>query len=100
MKQLIFRSALLVLIAVGTAAAFGFARSNAAREDCPGTVACPLTGEEVCKDRCPLLTAQRSDCPGKIACPITGEPACADECPLEAAQATDAGLPPCCRQKQ
>ena len=24
------------------------------REDCPGKMTCPLTGELVCKDRCPL----------------------------------------------
>lgn len=30
---------------------------DAARADCPGQVACPLTGELVCKDRCPLIGA-------------------------------------------
>lgn len=24
------------------------------RADCPGTIVCPLTGEEICKDQCPL----------------------------------------------
>lgn len=29
------------------------------RPDCPGTVVCPLTGEAVCRDRCPLNAEQR-----------------------------------------
>ena len=30
---------------------------NAERADCPGQVTCPLTGELVCKDRCPLTSS-------------------------------------------
>jgi len=29
---------------------------------------------------------EREDCPGKIICPITGELICADQCPAEAAK--------------
>lgn len=100
MKQVALRSALLALIVGGTVVAYGFSRSNAAQENCPGTVVCPLTGEDVCKDRCPLLDANRLDCPGKISCPATGEPICRDECPLADVRQTDADLPPCCRAKQ
>jgi hypothetical protein len=32
----------------------GLAASNIGRSDCPGQIVCPLTGELVCKDRCPL----------------------------------------------
>lgn len=31
--------------------------------------------------------ASRADCPGKIVCPLTGELVCRDECPLNAAAA-------------
>ena len=30
------------------------ALSESERPDCPGKIICPLTGELVCKDRCPL----------------------------------------------
>lgn len=28
------------------------------------------------------VASERSDCPGKIMCPITGETICADQCPV------------------
>ena len=28
--------------------------SGEKREDCPGKIICPLTGQEICKDQCPL----------------------------------------------
>jgi hypothetical protein len=40
--------------------AFGgmmFASPTSERPDCPGKIVCPLTGQLVCKDRCPLNTA-------------------------------------------
>jgi hypothetical protein len=47
----------------------------------------------------------RPDCPGRIVCPITGDTICADQCPLEA-QAREVSLPvteaplrPCCTGK-
>ncbi len=36
---------------------------SSTRADCPGKVVCPLTGEPVCKDRCPLNEAQKEDKP-------------------------------------
>ena len=92
---------LLLMLGV-TVAAYGFSRAGE-RADCPGKVVCPLTGEDVCKDRCPLTGASRTDCPGKIACPLSGEFVCRDECPLGAAGKTaeaDEELPPCCRGKK
>ncbi|MBW3542718.1 MAG: hypothetical protein KY476_20835 [Planctomycetes bacterium] len=83
-------------------AAFGFSRSTE-RADCPGKVICPLTGEEVCKDRCPLVDSSRADCPGKVECPLTGELVCRDRCPLDASaerSTSEDELPPCCRSKQ
>lgn len=99
MKRMAFTLALLAVVTGGSVLAFGITRPSAGRLDCPGTVACPITGEEVCKDRCPLLNTNRSDCPGQIACPITGELVCRDECPLtKTAEATDL-KPACCRAK-
>ncbi|MEX0701788.1 MAG: hypothetical protein WD069_06800 [Planctomycetales bacterium] len=101
-----------LVVALGVAlGAYALTRSQAStaeadqvQSDCPGRIVCPLSGEEVCKDQCPLLDANRSDCPGKIECPIDGELVCRDECPLGAdsgAEArSEADLPPCCRVGQ
>lgn len=45
--------------------------------------------------------AQRADCPGKINCPLTGELVCKDRCPLgeQAASEQSAELPACCRTR-
>lgn len=46
--------------------------------------------------------AERADCPGKIVCPLTGELVCEDRCPLGAqkAEATEeTAVPACCRAK-
>ena len=91
---------LLLMLGVSVAA-YGFSRAGE-RADCPGKVNCPLTGEEVCKDRCPLVDADRPDCPGNVECAASGELVCRDECPLEAdgtkAEA-EKDLPACCRGK-
>lgn len=45
---------------------------------------------------------QREDCPGKIICPITGDLICADECPAESAKTVElpvADVPACCAGK-
>ena len=99
MKRIALWSALLSLVFGGAALTYGFARADAGRTDCPGTVVCPLTGDEVCEDRCPLLKADRSDCPGQIVCPITGEPTCRDECPLAKVDEATNATPACCRTK-
>ena len=43
-----------VLLALGAGITAFATSGRAARPDCPGTIVCPLTGEAVCKDRCPL----------------------------------------------
>jgi len=94
-------SSILLLVGV-TMAASGIGRSDQ-RADCPGTVTCPIDGEEVCKDQCPLIDASRDDCPGKVECPLTGELVCRDQCPLAASDdkaGSEDELPPCCRDKQ
>jgi len=55
--------------------------TNSQRTDCPGKIICPLNGDQVCKDQCPLIDKNRADCPGKIECPINGELVCKDRCP-------------------
>jgi len=86
-------------IAASSLGAFGLA-SQQQRPDCPGKIVCPLTGELVCRDRCPAIDQQRDDCPGRIECPINGELVCKDRCPLgaEAEADAEAALPACCRK--
>jgi hypothetical protein len=44
---------------------------SAQRADCPGQIVCPLTGELVCKDRCPLDSTAQASTPvkAKACCP-------------------------------
>ena len=105
-KTLILKKGLWIvglLLMLGlTVAAYGFSRAGEPA-DCPGKIDCPLTGQEVCKDRCPLVDANRADCPGKVDCPLTGDLVCRDECPLGAGGKTaksDEELPPCCRSEK
>ncbi len=88
--------AVVGLIVAAAGATAGFQRS-----DCPGKIICPLTGDEVCKDQCPLADAARDDCPGKIECPIDGSLVCRDQCPLASVE-NGATQPQrsCCRKDQ
>lgn len=45
---------------------------------------------------------QRADCPGKIVCPLTGDLVCKDRCPLgeQTAAQQSAELPACCRARK
>lgn len=88
-------------IAASGLGAFGLASQGTQRADCPGKIICPLTGELVCRDRCPAVDQQRDDCPGRIECPINGELVCKDRCPLgeEADIAQAIELPACCRAR-
>lgn len=46
---------IMILLAIGAGAtAYAAASARSQRQDCPGKIICPLTGEPVCKDRCPL----------------------------------------------
>tara|TARA_R110002049_G_scaffold215606_1_gene387097 strand:- start:54354 stop:54680 length:327 start_codon:yes stop_codon:yes gene_type:complete len=95
-------TSILLLMGVTMAASGGFSGSNE-RTDCPGKVTCPINGEEVCKNQCPLIDASRTDCPGKVECLLTGELVCRDQCPLGASTDTAGSeneLPPCCRSKK
>jgi hypothetical protein len=81
---------------VGGSSAYQLASSGPRRADCPGRIICPITGDEVCRDRCPLVDPDRPDCPGKIECPLTGELVCRDRCPLNEEQAKPVGATPSC----
>jgi len=87
----------LVAIAMGGLAAYSLASARAEARHCPGKVVCPITGDEVCKDKCPLVDADRADCPGKIECPLSGEPVCSDQCSLGQASSVK---PSCCEDSQ
>ena len=94
---------LLTLAAVAILSGAAYSTSLATmgeRSDCPGKITCPIDGEKVCKDRCPLIDANRSDCPGKINCPLTGELVCRDECPIYATTQAKEGktVRSCCLQ--
>ena len=53
-----------------------------------GVVACSLA----------FASTQRADCPGKIECPLTGELVCRDKCPLaDTSDDTMAPKPSCCQ---
>lgn len=43
--------------------------------------------------------AEREDCPGKIVCPITGELICADQCPAKTVSLPVSEAPSCCAGK-
>jgi hypothetical protein len=96
---------------VGLVAVAGIvlAQSRGERPDCPGKIACPHTGETICRDtskpacQCPTVDPNRLDCPGLIVCPLTGELVCKDRCPLhksgKTADAQQEAIPPCCAKK-
>ncbi|WP_425399184.1 hypothetical protein [Aeoliella sp.] len=84
----------LVAIAVGGLTTYSLALASGDGSTCPGKVVCPITGDEVCQDECPLNDANRADCPGKVECPLTAELVCSDECPLGLESAVT--KPSCC----
>lgn len=43
-----------------------------------------------------LLNPLRDDCPGRVNCPLTGELVCIDLCPLAAARESKAAAPAYC----
>ena len=99
------RRPLLGLVALSLAAlgGLGLASTSAGRADCPGRIICPVTGEMVCRDRCPAADPNRDECPGRIECPITGELVCRDLCPARGTVAESArtgSRPSCCQPEK
>lgn len=83
MGKLVRRSVFAALALSGAVALpLAFASNRQERSDCPGKVVCPLTGEEVCRDQCPVRnTASPADIGAGLA------------------SAAETGLPSCCRQQ-
>ena len=42
--------------------------SGEKREDCPGKIICQITGEEICKDQCPLTKGATAEPVGASCC--------------------------------
>lgn len=62
-KRIVWSAVALSVVGTGIVAYALAGNANGGRPDCPGTIVCPLTGETVCRDRCPLNAEQ----PGKAA---------------------------------
>lgn len=109
MLKLVLPITLFAAVALGVTAFAVSSSSPTERDDCPGKIVCPLTGELVCEDQCPVgtesdiastnatlqLDATRADCPGRIVCPLTGELVCEDQCPVDEKTSTE-DLAECC----
>ncbi len=101
MKRTAMWTAAAVLALTGGLFAYQLAFASGGRAECPGKIICPITGEEICKDQCPLMDQDRPDCPGKIECPLTGDLVCRDRCPLGAEKAkADTAVPSCCQGRK
>lgn len=69
--------AITAIALIGTGATIGWAGSHGAvaRNDCPGVITCPMTGEPVCVDRCPAApgatgsVAAKTIDPPRACCP-------------------------------
>ncbi|GJQ27680.1 MAG: hypothetical protein HBSAPP02_27120 [Phycisphaerae bacterium] len=60
MQRLLIPITMVVTVGLAVAAYAVNSRVSADRPDCPGKIVCPLTGEEVCRDRCPLNKSERT----------------------------------------
>ncbi len=67
-KSIVWTVAALVIAGAGVGAYAVAGSCGAARADCPGTIVCPLTGETVCGDRCPLNAKQDETAAGSTCC--------------------------------
>lgn len=57
------------IVTAGAAAACVSSNRSAEREDCPGKIICPITGDLICADECPAETAKT------VALPVADVPA-------------------------
>jgi len=60
MKKTLLCAALLTLSLVGGVFAY---RAVSERADCPGKIICPITGQEICADQCPLDKQPQAEVP-------------------------------------
>lgn len=75
MTKLLAIAGVVGLLGVGTGW-MAVGASNSTRPDCPGKIVCPLTGEQVCKDRCPVTAAHIPPTAAE-----TAETLCGGACP-------------------
>lgn len=54
MTRKTFIALMATTIAASSLGAFGLVSQTQDRPDCPGKIVCPITGELVCRDRCPI----------------------------------------------
>jgi hypothetical protein len=94
MTRATFLATALFAVAATSFGAMGFASPEAKEADCPGKIVCPITGDLVCRDKCPRVDMSRLDCPGRIECPVDGQLICKDSCPV--GKPVNEELPPCC----
>ena len=52
----------LTLAVLAASSGYGVSSTENDRPDCPGQITCPLDGQPVCRDRCPV-TAPQTDQP-------------------------------------
>lgn len=97
MRKMAWIAASALVLACGPCCTYKVSSASDDRADCPGKIICPITGEEICKDQCPLTDPDRPNCPGRIECPLTGELVCRDRCPLGPVSATQGDAPSFCR---
>lgn len=68
MLKLTIPIALVVAVAIAATAYAVASSSSADRADCPGKIVCPITGDLVCNDRCPLGTGPQEERPSLPSC--------------------------------
>lgn len=68
---------LIVAVALIAGGAVSIASSG---NDCPGVMTCPLTGQVICVERCPITHPDAEPCPGTKVCPTTGQTICVERC--------------------
>ncbi len=59
MRRKIVGMVLAGLVLAGGILAFELETNREQRPDCPGKIVCPVSGELVCRDRCPLKGEQK-----------------------------------------
>lgn len=101
-RNWVFLAMALAALGVTGFGGMTLATASSERADCPGKIVCPLTGEPICRDKCPRVDKNRSDCPGQIVCPLTGELICKDRCLLGGTSTAQpqTEVPACCQGKR
>lgn len=70
MKKKVLLS-LAIAVALGVSAAYPLAFASGGRSDCPGKIVCPITGEMVCSDQCPVGSSAANDVAGASCCAVS-----------------------------